>query len=81
MKVYKLEIMIIDFDGIGEDEMKSVLENANYPNDCISPDVMNVKCIDIGEWEDDNKLNFKDTRANEYKRLFNPRLLKSRSNR
>lgn len=70
MKVYSLEIMVIDFDGIGGEEIKDVIENAHYPNRCISPDVMVTRVADIGEWEDSNPLNFAETKKTEYLRLF-----------
>ena len=69
MKVYKLTIQIIDFDEIGSEEIKDVLENANYPNDCISPKVIEIDEREI-EWTDDHPLNRKDTANKEFKRLF-----------
>jgi hypothetical protein len=70
MKAYKVEILIVDHDGIGAEEMKDVIENVNYPNDCISPHVMNVTAVDIGEWHDDHPLNDSRNTKAEYKRLF-----------
>jgi hypothetical protein len=70
MKVYKVELMIIDFDDIGEN-IKTVLENAWYPNHCISPHVMHIESRDIGEWRDDHPLNLIGKSEEEYKRLFN----------
>ena len=57
MKVYKLEIMIIDHDNCGAEEIKDVIENARYPNRCIMPEVMSIKHADIGEWSDEHPLN------------------------
>lgn len=57
MKVYKLTVMIIDFDQTGGEEIVTELENANYSNDCISPSVMAIEERDIGEWDDDHPLN------------------------
>jgi len=70
MKAYKIELLVIDFDGIGEEEIKSVIENAKYPNRCISPDVKSIECADIGEWDDDHPLNSSLTSDEEYNRLF-----------
>ena len=70
MKVYKLEVLIIDFDEVGEEGIIGVLENANYPNDCISPEVKKIESREIGEWDDDNPLNNTDTADEEYERLF-----------
>jgi hypothetical protein len=71
MKAYKVEILIIDFDGLGENGIKIELENANFANDCIHPNVKNIKSVDIGEWTDSHPLNITTTANDEYKRLFN----------
>ena len=42
MKVYKVELMIIDFDGLGADAIKDEIENTHYANHCISPTVKNI---------------------------------------
>ena len=70
MKAYKIELLIIDFENMGGNEIVDVIENANYPNDCISPCVKDIKCVDIGEWSDDHPLNSSKTSDKEYKRLF-----------
>lgn len=70
MKAYKIELLVIDFDQLGSDEIKSILENSNYPNDCISPSAMRITEAEIGPWSDDNPLNSGKTRAAEYARIF-----------
>jgi hypothetical protein len=70
MKVYKVELLIIDHDEIGEEGIKSALENSNYPSDCISPRVQGVESRDIGEWRDDHPLNLLAQRDEAYRRLF-----------
>ncbi len=35
MKAYKVEILIVDHDKVGEEDIKSLIENAKYPNYCI----------------------------------------------
>lgn len=70
MKAYKIELFIIDTDRVGEEEIIKTIENARYPNRCISPKVKGVKSVDIGEWDDDHPLNQRDTADAEYKRLF-----------
>ena len=71
MKAHKIEILIIDFDEMGADEIKSTIENTSYPNRCMYPDVMNIETVDLGEWNDEHPLNLKDTFEQEYQRLFN----------
>ena len=72
MKAYRLELLIVDFDGIGEDAIKVEVENARYPNDCVTPQVKSVECRDIGQWHDDHPINKRDTADAEYQRLFMP---------
>ena len=70
MKAYKVEILIIDFDNMSQDDVESVIENTKYPNRCISPDVISIEEADIGEWHDDHPLNRGDKMKAEYARLF-----------
>jgi hypothetical protein len=70
MKVYKLEVIVIDLDEIGESQIKDVLENVRYPNHCISPEILSVEERDIGEWSDEHPLNKKETKYIELRRLF-----------
>lgn len=70
MNVYRVEILIVDHDHCGPTEIKSVIENSRYPNRCIMPHVMNIEEREIGDWEDNNPLNFTDTSDAEYRRLF-----------
>jgi len=70
MKVMKMEIMFIDFDGLGEEGARSLIEDTRYPNHCIAPDVKKIEVVDIGEWSDDHPLNSSLTCDEEYKRIF-----------
>lgn len=70
MQVIKLVVMVIDFDGVGADGVKDVIENARYSNHCISPAVRSVDVREIGEWRDDHPLNHGSTADAEYLRLF-----------
>jgi hypothetical protein len=70
MKAYKVEILIINHDEVGRDEIKLILENTKYPNRCISPSVQNIVERDIGEWSDEHPLNSIRTANKEYARLF-----------
>jgi len=69
MKAYKLEILVVDFDEVGA-SIPEMIENANYPNHCISPHVMSVKEADIGKWDDEHPLNKRDTMKEYYKEIF-----------
>ncbi len=69
MDVFKVELLVIDTDGLGEEGMKVEIENVRYPNHCLSPRVMNVEGREI-EWTDAHPLNQRDTQEAEYNRLF-----------
>lgn len=70
MKVYKVELMIVDVDNIGADAVKNALENQRYPNHCIAPHVMNVDERDV-VWHDSHPLNKRATVRSAYADLFN----------
>ena len=70
MKVYKLEVMVIDHDEVGEEGIVVELQNAHYPNDCIDPVVKSIQGVDIGEWRDDHPLNHAATADEAYRKLF-----------
>ena len=68
MKAHMVTLLIVDHDEVGED-IRDIIENTNYPNDCISPTVYGISTIEIGEWHDDHPLNFIDN-WDEWRRLF-----------
>lgn len=70
MKAYKIELLVIDFDNLGKDLLIQLIENASYPNDCVTPQVKSVVERDIGEWHDDHPLNKRITANAAYKELF-----------
>lgn len=71
MKVFKVELMILDFDKVGEDEIVTLIEQVRYPNHCLHPKVMSIENKEIGRWNDDNPLNCYDTMQLEFNKLFN----------
>jgi hypothetical protein len=70
MKAHLLQVLVIDHDHLGVDEVERVLEDANYPNHCITPSVVKSQSAEIGDWDDENPLNHNDTQAAEVDRLF-----------
>lgn len=70
MKAYKIELLVIDFDGLGQQGVVETIESRRWPNDCISPSVEACQEADIGVWTDDHPLNRKDTAPAEYARIF-----------
>jgi len=70
VKAYKLEVLIIDFDGLGEKGIREELTNIRFPNDCLNLDIKSVECRDIGEWDDNHPLNLMHTYEAAYQELF-----------
>jgi hypothetical protein len=70
MNVMKIVLAVVDFDDLGPCGVRRTIEEAKYPNRCISPSVLSVDVRDIGEWEDSNPLNFKSSQHAEMDRLF-----------
>lgn len=66
MKAYKVELLVIDHDDVGEGEITFVLEDVKY----IYPKVMSIQSKDIGEWDDDHPLNQRDQYRPFYEELF-----------
>lgn len=72
MKAHKVELLIVDHDGLGSQEITDVIENIKYPNWCIYPEVKSVETKDIGEWNDDHALNQLGEESDKfYQKLFN----------
>lgn len=70
ISVFKVELMIIDTDNIGGEEIKEMIENQKYPNYCISPRVMQVEKREIQGFGDKHPLNKLDCEE-EFNKLFN----------
>lgn len=69
IKVYRLEVLIIDHDECGTEEIREVLENQRYPNDCIFPQVMSVEHREV-EWSDNHPLNDLHKCQKAFRKLF-----------
>ena len=59
MKLHKVVLYVIDHDMIGPENVKGVLENTEYTNRCIRPEVGDIQTFDIGPWHDDHPLNYR----------------------
>lgn len=57
MRVHVVTLVIVDFDGLGPDGIKTELEATRFANDCISPNVEDIQTYDIGPWDDSHPLN------------------------
>ncbi|MFQ3209148.1 MAG: hypothetical protein ACI9HU_000632 [Colwellia sp.] len=65
MKVYKMEVMVLDFEGDSEEDIKALLSNSKY----IHAKIMRSEIAEI-EWSDDHPLNHCGTSARAYQDLF-----------
>lgn len=59
-KVHLITLVIVDLDDIGAQSAAEILENANYPNDSISPTVLTTETR-VVEWHDRHPLNITTT--------------------
>ncbi len=64
-KVYKMEIIVIDFEERTEDAVCFYVENLRN----LSSRVLSLQSVEV-EWDDDHPLNRKDTQDAEVARLF-----------
>lgn len=69
VKVYKVTMMIVDHDRLGEDELLEVLEHTRYPNHCIAPTVMEIQTREV-DWSDEHPLNQLDQQERAFVDLF-----------
>jgi hypothetical protein len=67
MKVYRVELLVLDFENSGKESITIDLEQSG-----ASPyvQVMEIESKDIGEWSDDHPLNISGQQKEEYNRLF-----------
>ncbi|RKW71281.1 hypothetical protein [Bacillus sp. L75] len=65
MKVYKIEVMVLDFEDVGEAEIKQQIENNRF----LHARAVNSKSKEI-EWSDEHPLNKCGTMARTYTDLF-----------
>jgi len=65
VKVMKIEIMVLDFEGEGEEAIKDTIETSRYMN----AEVKSIKSVEV-DWTDDHPLNNCGTSARAYIDLF-----------
>lgn len=66
MKAYKIELLVIDLENMGPNEIRIAIENTKY----VSPNIVSMQEAEIGEWSDDHPLNHPDTWEAEYRRIL-----------
>lgn len=67
MKIHRLEVYVIDFNGLGAESVKSALEN----HQGISVQAEAIDTVDIGDWHGNHPLN---QQATNKRRYFNDKL-------
>ena len=65
MKVHKIEIMVLDFEDLGSDEIARIIEENKY----MHASAMSRSYTEI-EWSDDHPLNKSGTMARAFYDLF-----------
>jgi len=70
MKVYKVTVMVIDHDKLGEDGIRAEMDNVRYPNHCMYPRVTAIEGKEVGQWDDSNPLNLQGWES-AFAQLFN----------
>jgi hypothetical protein len=71
MDVHRVVLLVVDHDRLGQKEVVDVLENARYPNHCMSPSVMRIDTRNLGlKWYEHHPINVAATQAQAFKDLF-----------
>lgn len=70
VKAYKITLLFIDFDEVGKDEAKYLIESARLPNHIHPGTVMSIEEADIGPWHDDHPLNKLTQMAQAFAQFF-----------
>lgn len=70
MKAYKITLLFIDFDNVGKEGAKELIESARLPNRIDPGTVMSIEEADIGAWHDDHPLNRFSTIADAFSTFF-----------
>lgn len=69
MKIHRVTLLVVDHAELGAGAVTEALEETRYPNDCISPSVIDVVTAEV-DWHDDHPINRRGTMRAEFERLF-----------
>jgi len=69
--VHKVTLAVVDHDELGPEEVVRTLENARYPNRCMSPHGMDIETKEV-DWHDQHPLNLIHKQAEAFRELFPP---------
>ena len=68
-EIHKITIMVADLDHLGADNVTVEIENARFPNDCVTLRVVSVETESI-DFPDNHPLNQRSTWRAAFERLF-----------
>ena len=66
MKMHKITLYVMDFDDIGVKDIETIIDQNRY----LSLFRFLSETVDIGEWEDENPLNYNDTPIEQFEKYF-----------
>ena len=66
VKVYKVELQVLDFEGHSQEDLVNALENLKY----YYPTIRSIDSREITNWSDDHPLNTTSTSEEEFRKLF-----------
>lgn len=69
VNVYRVEILVIDTDRLGEQGVIDMIEHTRYPNHALAPSVKSIEGRTV-QWHDGHPLNMRDTHEEAYRELF-----------
>lgn len=68
-KVYKVVLCHVDHDGIGPDDFRTLLQEANLGNHVTAGTVLSIEERDV-EWSDEHPINQRNTMVKAFEELF-----------
>lgn len=66
MKAYKVEVLVLDFEDYGQEQIELMLGDVRG----LSSSIQSIQKADIGQWADEHPLNHRSNAKVEYQRLF-----------
>ena len=65
-KMHRIVLFVIDHEDIGQNEVKMLVKDNRY----VSPNIKDIRTADIGEWDDDHKLNKTKSTIQDFENYF-----------
>ena len=66
MKAYKYEIVIIDHEEVGQEEIIGILKSSRH----INPIILSQGEAEIGQWSDEHPANKRESFKDFFERIF-----------